>query len=85
MFTIFMKGDWMKLKHLAAFLMLLIAVGCTQQPSSDATTSNKPETENATVTVETEETGDSTAATVEPETDTKLASATVTFDVTGMK
>jgi len=63
----------MKLKHLAAFLVLL-AVGCSAQPSSVST---EPATN-----------GDSTEAaatsTVEPATETELASTTVSFTVTGM-
>ena len=78
MFTIFKKGGLMKLKHLAAFLMLL-AIGCTQQPSSDsATPAADPGTTAST------ESSDATT-TAAPETETQLASATVSFDVTGMK
>ena len=69
----------MKLKHLAAFLVLL-AIGCSQ-PSSDSTTP-VAETEPAAPVVS--EPADDVAAKVEPETETQLASTTVNFDVTGM-
>lgn len=65
----------MKLKQLAAFLMLL-AVGCAQQPGSE---SAAPATDSAG-------SADPTAtSTVEPETETQLASTTVSFNVTGMQ
>ena len=70
----------MKLKHLAAFLVLL-AIGCTQQPSSDSTT---PVAENEPAAPVVSDPADDVAAKVEPETETQLASTTVNFDVTGM-
>ena len=69
----------MKLKHLAAFLVLL-AVGCTQQPASENATATPDSGSDAAVT----ESSDVAAAKVEPETETQLASKTVSFDVTGM-
>lgn len=68
----------MKLKHLAAFLMLL-AVGCTQQPGSE---SAAPVTDSGSSASSTDPVAEST---VEPETETQLASTTVSFNVTGMK
>ena len=69
----------MKLKHLAAFLMLL-AVGCVQQPSSESTA---PATDSDSSVSSTEPAATST---VESETETQLvALTTVSFDVTGMK
>ena len=69
----------MKLKHLVA-LVVLLAVGCTQQPASESS-SPAADTDNSTAAVGS---GDSVTATVEPETETQLASTTVSFDVTGM-
>lgn len=66
----------MKLKHVAAFVMLLLAVGCSQQPTAPAT----PAGDSATSAPET----DATSSTVAPETDV-LATKTVSFNVTGMK
>ena len=63
----------MKLKQLAAFIMLLAAVGCTQQPAS---TAPAPDSSNATVSSD-----PAAASTVEPAT--QLAK-TVSFNVTGM-
>gem|GEM_PF-4284647 len=60
----------MKLKYLAAFLMLL-ALGCTSQSSSTSTTPETVEPDSATT------------ATVTPETDTPTTQ-TVSFKVTGM-
>ena len=68
----------MKLKHLAAFLMLL-ALGCTQ-PASDSSTPAPDPGDNAAATEPSEDT-----STDAPETETQLASATVKFDVTGMQ
>ncbi len=69
----------MKLKHLAAFLMLL-AVGCVQQRSSE---SMAPATDSDSSVSSTEPAATST---VESETETQLvALTTVSFDVTGMK
>jgi hypothetical protein len=78
MFTSLERGP-MKLKHLAAFLMLL-AVGCVQQPSSE---SMAPATDSDSSVSSTEPAATST---VESETETQLvALTTVSFDVTGMK
>ena len=62
----------MKLKLLAAFVMMLLAFGCTQQPSTTPTT----EVETTTTTP------DSTPA-APPETEL-AETQTVSFDVTGM-
>ena len=67
----------MKLKHLAAFLMLL-AIGCTQQPASTSTAA--PESGDTAAASDASETS---TEDVEPATET-LASSTVSFDVTGM-
>ncbi len=77
MFTSLERGP-MKLKHLAAFLMLL-AVGCAQQPSSESTA---PATDSGSSVSSTEPAATST---VESETEMQLALTTVSFDVTGMK
>ena len=62
----------MKLTHIAALLVLFV-VGCTAQTdTAPATDSGAASTEPAAT------------ATVEPETETQLASTTVKFDVTGM-
>jgi type IV pilus biogenesis protein CpaD/CtpE len=71
MFTAIERGP-MKLKHLAALVMLL-AVGCSKQPASDGTAPATDSTEPAAT------------STVEPETETQLASTTVSFNVTGMQ
>ena len=63
----------MKLKQLAAFIMLLAAVGCTAE-NGDVSTAPAPDTSNVT-------SSEPDAMTVEPAT--QLAS-TVSFDVTGM-
>jgi len=67
----------MKLKHIAALMMLLLALGCTQQPAApaaDAGSASSPDTDVAAST------------TVESETETQVAAATtVKFDVTGMR
>ena len=68
----------MKLKHLAAFLMLLAAIGCTQQPASQTST---PADSGDAVADSSETSTDA----VEPATETQLASTTVSFDVTGMR
>lgn len=62
----------MKLKHLAAFVMLL-ALGCAKQPGGDTKTP-APESAPKADAAETSH--------LEPETQTL---ATVSFDVTGMK
>ena len=67
----------MKLKHLAALLMLL-ALGCTQPASESSTPAADPGGE----TPASESSDDTTA--VESATETTLASTTVRFDVTGM-
>jgi hypothetical protein len=66
----------MKLKHLAAFVLLL-AAGCTQQPSSESTA---PATDSGSAS----STEPSATSIVVPETETQLASTTVSFNVTGM-
>ncbi len=62
----------MKLKHLAAFVMLL-ALGCAKQPAGDST----PPASDSAPKAEAAET-----SLIEPGTETL---ATVSFDVTGMK
>ena len=69
----------MKLKHLAAFLMLL-AIGCTSQPGSE---SSAPAEDSGTTASTTESSESDATTTVPPETETQLA--TVSFNVTGMK
>ena len=71
----------MKLKHLAALMMLLLALGCTQQPAATpAADAGSESSADSDVTAST---------TVEPETETETlvasAATTVKFDVTGMK
>ena len=68
----------MKLKHLATLLVLL-AVGCTQQPSSDSST---PSADTGSGAASSESSGVTNP--VEPDTETQLASTTVKFSVTGM-
>lgn len=63
----------MKLKHLAALLMLF-ALGCAQQPAGESTA---PPAESAS-------TEPADTSTVDPATETQLASSTVGFNVTGM-
>ena len=70
----------MKLKQLAAFLMLL-AIGCAEQPSSEIATPAPDSGGDTAVT----ESNEAALDTVEPETETLLASTTVSFDVTGMQ
>ena len=73
----FEKGGLMKLKYLAAFLMLL-AIGCTQQPASE---SPAPADSGGGTPAATD--SSDAGQTVERETETQLAS--VSFDVTGMQ
>ncbi|MEZ6117430.1 MAG: hypothetical protein R3C28_12760 [Pirellulaceae bacterium] len=63
----------MKLKYLAAFLMLL-AAGCNP-PASDGTSGGDSDANGTAAATQT----------IDPETETQLASTTVKFDVTGMR
>ncbi len=69
----------MKLKHIAALMMLMLALGCTQQPAATPATDTGSDSSAG---------ADAAASTtVDPATDTDTlvaAATTVKFDVTGM-